>query len=227
MEELHLSELRQLKRIFRERGYGDINGRLNVVDAFFATEEHLTPAQLAEQLAEAGKSESPEFVGETLELMCRFGFALRKEFVGGHFYEHRHLDEHHDHLICTNCGKIEEFVRPELEALQLAIAAESGFKLLEHRHQLYGLCPDCRKQRQPAMPLSLGRAGERVKVTGYLGGRQSQARLADMGLTPGTEVEILTADGGPVMIACRGSRLAVGHQMASRLTCRPVDLEDD
>jgi len=225
MEELHLSEVRQLKRIFRDRGFDHVPDRLSVVDAFFATEEHLTPAELTQRLAKQGLAMDEEFVARTMELLHLFGFAHRKEFAGGVRYEHRHLDEHHDHIICTGCGRIEEFEHPELEALQADIAERKGFKLLEHRHQLYGLCTDCRRKRTPSMPLAMARPGEKVRVAGFQGGRMSEARLADMGLTPGTELEILTANGGPVMVACRGTRLAVGRKMAHKLTCRPVDLE--
>jgi Fur family ferric uptake transcriptional regulator len=227
MEELHLGELRQLTRLFQDRGFDHIKDRLAVVDAFFTTEEHLTPAGLTNLLASKGLDLEEEFVAQTLEMLCRFGFALKKDFAGESLYEHRHLDDHHDHLICTDCGKIEEFFHPDLEALQRAIAREKGFKLLEHRHQLYGLCAECQAKRSGSIPLDLARPGERVRVAGYLGGRRSRARLSDLGLTPGTDVEILTSNGGPVMIACRGSRIAVGRQMASKLTCRPVELDRD
>ena len=128
---------------------------------------------------------------------------------------------------CTGCGRIEEFEHPELEALQAAIAGEKGFKLLEHRHQLYGLCPRCRRSRHGTMPLDRARPGEKVRISGFAGGREGEARLSDMGLHPGTEVEVLTSNGGPVMVACHGSRLAVGRKMARKLTCRPVDLDTD
>lgn len=223
MEELHRSELEQLKQLFKERGLNQVPDRLTVVEGFFADDEHLTPKKLAQKLAAQGHPVGEELVVETLELLCRLGFAHRKEFAGGPQYEHRHLDEHHDHLICTECGRIVEFLAPEMERLQKDIARQHGFKLLEHRHQLYGLCHNCRAGRRAAMPLALAKPGERVRVADYLGGRRSQARLADMGLSPGTEVEILTADGGPMVLACRGSRLALGRNLARKLTCLPIE----
>lgn len=52
------------------------------------------------------------------------------------------LDEgaHHDHLVCLDCGRVEEFVDPAIEAGQQAIAAERGFRLREHSLALYGEC---------------------------------------------------------------------------------------
>lgn len=51
--------------------------------------------------------------------------------------------EHHDHLICTKCGKIEEFVNDKIEKEQERIANQNGFKLVNHTMYLYGECKDC------------------------------------------------------------------------------------
>ena len=51
-------------------------------------------------------------------------------------------DEHHDHLICTECGHIIEFENHEIERLQELIAAKHGYRLTDHRLVLYGLCAD-------------------------------------------------------------------------------------
>ena len=50
--------------------------------------------------------------------------------------------EHHDHLVCLRCGKVEEFCDPMIEQLQQRIAAERGFQLREHALSMYGLCSD-------------------------------------------------------------------------------------
>ena len=224
MKELHSRERLEIERLFRQEGLERMEDRLAVVDAFLATEAHLSPEEMNQILTKQGQGFRPELVSETLDLMCRFGFAHKKEFAGERIvYEHRHLNDHHDHLICTHCDRIVEFTDPQMEQLQLAVTRRHGFKLLKHRHQLYGICHACQASRQPAIPLTLARPGERLVVAGYLGGRRSQAHLADLGLTPGTEVEVLSADGGPLVLACRGSRLAIGHHLAMKLTCRLKD----
>jgi Fur family ferric uptake transcriptional regulator len=65
------------------------------------------------------------------------------------------LDEgaHHDHLVCMDCGRVEEFVDPAIEARQQAIATEHGFRLREHSLALYGECV------KPACPHRGGRGG--------------------------------------------------------------------
>jgi len=54
--------------------------------------------------------------------------------------------DHHDHLICTKCNKIVEFVSDKIENEQEKIAKENGFKLLNHTMYLYGLCEECSKK---------------------------------------------------------------------------------
>jgi len=224
MSELHHQELEELKRLFEELSLGRLEDRLSVVEAFLATDDHLSAAELTARLAGQGHDLAPDLVQGTLELLVRLGFAQKKEFTDRDpVYEHRHLGDHHDHLVCLQCGQIVEFCSPDLEHLQQAIARQRGFRLLSHRHQLYGLCPKCGARRQPCLPLALARPGEKLEVVGYMGGRRAQAHLADMGLTPGSEVEVLCANGGPLVVACRGSRLALGRQLAMKLSCRAKD----
>lgn len=52
---------------------------------------------------------------------------------------------HHDHLICTKCGIITEFLSTEIEVTQKKITKESGFLFKSHKHELYGICSTCQK----------------------------------------------------------------------------------
>ena len=54
---------------------------------------------------------------------------------------------HHDHLICTDCGKIVEFEDETIEKLQEKIAKMRGFKMTDHIMQLYGICSECQKEK--------------------------------------------------------------------------------
>jgi len=77
------------------------------------------------------------------------GLVDRVDFGDGrmHFECASEDDEHHDHMICSSCGKVIEFYNIEIEALQLAICREHGFMPTEHTLHIYGLCADC--QREP------------------------------------------------------------------------------
>ena len=219
MERLHQYEKEEFITICREHGlnYGD--KRLVVLEAFLGATEHLTVPALQEGLESKGQRLDSHFIAETLDLLCRYGYASRKEFEGQEVqYEHRHVGWHHDHLICAECGRIQEFNNPEIEALQRRIAQEFHFTLLHHNMELYGICAVCRGQRRPVMPLSFVLPGEEVFIERLVGGKQFQQRLADMGLTPGTEVEVIKASGpGPIIVAFRGSRLALGHGISQKV----------
>jgi Fur family ferric uptake transcriptional regulator len=62
-------------------------------------------------------------------------------------FEHRPAGAHHDHLICLVCGKIVEFESERIEALQSRIARQQGFRIFDHKLELYGHCPACAPQK--------------------------------------------------------------------------------
>ncbi len=195
-----------------------------IFETFLGTEEHVSAEDLKKLLLKKGIKVSDEELQEALDLFCRLGFAARKEFIGTPpVYEHRHLGEHHDHLICTRCGRIQEFFLPQLEALQEEIARQYGFKPLDHRLEIYGLCEECQASRaKPALPLTLVSAGEKVKVERFIGGNQALARLAAMGLTVGEVLEVIN-NCGPIIVSVRGARLAIGQGLAHKILVSPLD----
>jgi Fur family ferric uptake transcriptional regulator len=84
-------------------------------------------------------------VYRTMKLLIRCGLAREIELADGITrYEHLFNHEHHDHLICMECGNSIEFYNPEIEALQDAASAQLGFKVLDHKLQIYGVCSNCR-----------------------------------------------------------------------------------
>ena len=91
-------------------------------------------------------------VYRTLQLLTDAGLAREVRFGDGRaHYEHNYKHEHHDHMICSECGKIIEFYSPELEAIQDAMAAKYKFTLTEHLLRMIGVCADCQqKAEKPA-----------------------------------------------------------------------------
>jgi Fur family ferric uptake transcriptional regulator len=86
-----------------------------------------------------------------LKLLTECGVAFERKFGDGLTrYELADEASHHDHLICTSCAKIIEFEEPQIEELQEKIASRYGFELLSHKHEMYGICAECRaKGRGP------------------------------------------------------------------------------
>jgi Fur family ferric uptake transcriptional regulator len=72
------------------------------------------------------------------------GLVIRHHFEGGHSVFELSSEDHHDHLVCVKCGRVEEFHDEEIERRQRNIAVERGFELTDHNLNLYGLCPSCK-----------------------------------------------------------------------------------
>ena len=218
MPGLHQKEKEQLKRILTRAGYAQADDMLSVLDTFLTTENHQTLSDLKRNLRVRGLFFQDQEIQRALDLFCKYGFAEVSQFNDHEIkYEHRHLGEHHDHLICTRCGKIEEFINPEMEDLQLRLTRDKGFVPLRHSMEIYGLCEECSQQRGPTVRLSQAEAGERVIILQHSGGREIERRLLDMGLTRGAEVEVLSQNEGPMVISCRGSRLALGKGLSEKI----------
>ena len=87
--------------------------------------------------------------GEPIVADLRVGqdFAgARQSYVPDNFarFEVKMDRPHHDHMICTQCGKIIEFNHPLIEKLQEEVAANQGFRMTSHKLDLFGICKDCR-----------------------------------------------------------------------------------
>ncbi len=221
---IHDQEKEQFIKLFQQDRIDRFNDRLAVLEIFLGTEYHMTAEELGALLREKGRELAPDFIDETIELMCRYGFVQANQFDNGDVrYEHRHLGQHHDHMICTKCKKIIEFESPAIEQLQLREAVSKGFHLLQHKMELYGICSDCIQGRDRILSLDAARPGERVKIVAFSGGTQSKLRLLTMGLRIGDQLEIISnIRQGQVVVAADFKRLALGRGLAQKIRVSPV-----
>ena len=175
MNNRHEQEKKQFKALFKQEGVEDFTNRFQILDVFLKTDNHVTCKDMAAILEKDGIILEPDYVCETMELLCRFGFAHKVEFYDGLIrYEHRHLGLHHDHMICTKCGKIIEFRDEMLEKQQANLAAAYGFHMLQHKMEIYGICAECLKHREMLIPLCRARQGEFVTIKGLDGGKKAR-----------------------------------------------------
>ena len=120
-----------------------------ILEVFLQVKGHITAEALFNSVRELHPSIGFTTVYRTMKLLCDAGLAIERHFDDGLArYEIEH--EHHDHLVCTRCGKIVEFECAMIERAQDEIGKRYGFRLLRHRHELYGHCPDCQKRERPA-----------------------------------------------------------------------------
>ena len=225
MKQIHVQEKRQFKNLFRQEHIDNIDDRFRVLEAFLQTENHVTLNELVELLKISGWRLETEFVEETLKLMCRFGFAHKSRFDNGELrYEHRHLGQHHDHMICTKCRKILEFEDAQIEQLQIKIAAVHGFHMLQHKLEIYGICNDCLKERIKIMPLAQAKPGERLVIREISGGAGVKMRLLTMGLRKDDNIEVITNNGqGQLAVAADLKRYVLGRGLAEKILVEQAD----
>jgi Fur family ferric uptake transcriptional regulator len=219
MKQIHLQEKQQFKKLFKQEHIDHFEDRFKVLEAFLQTEKHVTVEEVVGLLEGNGWKLETDFVQETLQLMCRFGFAHQSRFDNGVIlYEHRHLGQHHDHMICTKCRKILEFEEKQIEQLQIKIAAAQGFHMLQHKLEIYGICNSCLQDRIQLMPLTVAKSGERLVIREIRGGAGSKMRLLTMGLRKGDRIEVITNNGyGQVAIAADLKRYVLGRGLAEKI----------
>lgn len=121
-----------------------------ILKTLYNSDEHLTP----ESLHQLMQTKYPELktgiatIYRTLSLLEESNIVTSISFgVQGKKYE-LGAKEHHDHMICTECGTIIEFVDEEIEKKQHKIADELGFKMQDHSMQIYGICKDCQNKER-------------------------------------------------------------------------------
>ncbi len=117
-----------------------------ILESLYNSDEHLTPESLHHLLQDKFSELKIGIatVYRTLSLLEDSNMVTSLSFgAQGKKYELGAKD-HHDHLICTECGSITEFVDEEIESRQHSIADELGFIMKDHSMQIYGICKDCK-----------------------------------------------------------------------------------
>ncbi len=117
-----------------------------ILDTILKQKDHLSSEELYAKVKARDSSIGQATVYRTLKLLVDADIVEPLDFADGVTrYEPSYGEEHHDHLICTVCGKNIEILDPTIEKRQEQIAKEQGFKLSSHKMYLYGICNDCRK----------------------------------------------------------------------------------
>jgi Fur family ferric uptake transcriptional regulator len=133
----------------QKKGLKRTSQRDLILDVFLRTERHLSNEDLYRLVQEEDASVGQTTVYRTLKLLTEAGLAREVRFGDGRtHYEHNYKHEHHDHMICSECGKIIEFYSAELEALQDAMAAKHRFEISQHLLRIIGICAECRRARK-------------------------------------------------------------------------------
>jgi Fur family ferric uptake transcriptional regulator len=102
------------------------------------SESHPDVAELHKKVSKFNSAISIATVYRTVKLFEEAGIVSKHDFKGNKSRYEQAPEEHHDHLIDINSGEITEFVNEEIEKLQKQVAEKLGYKLVDHRLELYG-----------------------------------------------------------------------------------------
>lgn len=122
--------------------------RERILDIFLKTESHLSVEELYDILKKHNADIGQTTVFRTLKLLSEAGIAREVEMGDKKIrYEHKFGHDHHDHLICTSCGKIIEAVDPNIEKFQHDLCKKFGFTAHKHSLKIFGICNQCSTNR--------------------------------------------------------------------------------
>ena len=140
-------ELEVFRKYLDERGLKETAHRRLILDTFLAGEGHRSVEDIHQHVRQQDPRIGYTTVYRTMKLLSDSGLAREIDLSDGMTrYEHLYNHAHHDHMVCTACGKSVEFFNAEIERLQDKASAELGFRVLDHRLQIYGLCGECRSR---------------------------------------------------------------------------------
>lgn len=123
--------------------------RRAIFERAFDTHQHFTAEELFGWIqAETGRA-SRATIYRTLALLVEGGFLESLDVGAGELrYEHVLGHRHHDHMVCNECGRIEEFVDERIEALQEEACRAKGFEMSSHNLRIFGWCRACARARR-------------------------------------------------------------------------------
>lgn len=107
-------------------------------------DRHLTAEDVYKRLIQQGEEIGLATVYRVLTQFEAAGLVKRHHFEGGNSIFEFNRGEHHDHIVCIKCGRVEEFSDEMIELRQKEIAKTLNFALTDHSLCLYGVCADCR-----------------------------------------------------------------------------------
>ena len=214
---------------------------------------HLDARELYRLAHERDPQLNPSTVYRTVRLLRDLGFVDEQHLGEEHHHYELRTPTTHYHLVCSTCGAVVEFTSPLIEQLKAAIGREYDYTIDELQVELLGTCAACRaaagsgepkvspRERSAGVPRRPARPGEAQegvllhglatgsvgRVTALTGGHDLMARLAALGLTPGTLFEVSQNPGqGPLIVRVRDTRLVLGRGEANHVLVAPAEAGD-
>jgi Fur family ferric uptake transcriptional regulator len=130
----------------RKKGYKLTPQRVAVIDTILSRNDHITAAQLHEQLHQTHPEIGLVTVYRTLQILHELGLICELHAIGNCPTYTVSNSRHHHHLICSDCGKVVDFTGHNLASIETRLARESGFKIDNHVLEFVGVCHTCQER---------------------------------------------------------------------------------
>ncbi len=132
------------RKNIRDAGLKVTLPRLKILDMLEKSpNKHLSAENVYKALMNEGEEIGLATIYRVLTQFEGAGLVNRHHFEGGNSVFELNQGEHHDHIMCIKCGKVEEFVDVVIEQRQSEIASRMGYEIKEHSLHLYGVCSPC------------------------------------------------------------------------------------
>lgn len=142
------SILDRLRVSIKKNGLKNSKQREEIISVLYKNRTHLSPEEIANEIKVKDKNTSISSIYRILNFLEKEKFITTLETDrSGKRYEIA-AKEHHDHIICLECGDIQEFVDTAIEEQQIKIAKNSGCKLISHDMRLFVVCAKCQERNR-------------------------------------------------------------------------------
>ncbi len=138
--------LEEFKRAIKNKGLKFTPQRESIFKEIISTRGHFEIEDMVHKIRKKNIPVSRATVYRTLNIMKELGFVEEVIKINNKTIYEISVKEHHDHLICTSCGKIIEFHSEDIEEIQDKICSEHKFHPKFHRLEIFGLCDKCYKR---------------------------------------------------------------------------------
>jgi Fur family ferric uptake transcriptional regulator len=123
--------------------------RLKILEIFENNfHQHFSAEDVYKALLESGEDVGMATVYRVLTQFEAAGLLSKHNFESGHSVFELNQGEHHDHILCVKCGRVDEFIDETIEQRQRTIAEKAGYTMTDHSLYIYGICHDCQNKRK-------------------------------------------------------------------------------
>jgi Fur family transcriptional regulator, ferric uptake regulator len=120
--------------------------RLAIAEVLLTSERHLSAEEVAQEVSARGRKVGTATVYRAIDTLLESGLLVERDFGEGfRRFEPARDVPNHEHLVCTQCGKVEEFRDERLERMTTIVAESRGFARQRHRLVIHGICRDCQR----------------------------------------------------------------------------------